>query len=90
MSFHIPCVDCDNDLSKWKQDCLPTCLNIEQNPTNYNATIPENWELAGVQKQKFTLKTFGKSGTDTTISCLCIFQQLTPAQHQQAVTLFGK
>jgi len=91
VSFRIPCANCDNDLTKWKQDCLPTCLNISQNPSDYNATIPQGWELAGAEKQKFTLvHVVGGSGTDTPISCVCAFQKLTTEQHQQAKILFGK
>ena len=91
VSMRLLCVNCDSDLTKWKQDCLPTCLDIEQNPSNYNFTIPQNWELAGVQKQQFTLKmVVGGSGTETKINCLCVFQKLNPSDHQQAIAMFGK
>ena len=61
------------------------------NPSNYNMTIPQSWELAGVEKQIFKLThIIGGSGTDTQINCLCVFQKLDDAHHKQAKNLFGK
>jgi|GEM_PF-4633341 len=90
ISFRGKCINCDNDLKKWKEDCLPVCRDMEKRSSDYNITIPTGWELSGVQKNEFTYtKIIGSEESSNTISCICVFQKLTQKQHSYINSLFN-
>ena len=82
-SYRVSCPSCSHNLSTFKEDCLPICRDVAQNSMKYNMRIPAGWSLSNINKERFTVNTLGKEGTETSISCICRFENLTTQQRNQ-------